>query len=83
MPKGFGQPGKVLKLKKSLHGQCDAPRNWFNHLKSDLEVIGFEQAIDADLCLFLFEKVICLVYVDNCIMIAKETTDINSIIAQL
>ena len=36
MPRGFKQPGKVLKLKKSLCGLKQAPRNFFLHLKGKL-----------------------------------------------
>lgn len=31
MPRGFSQPGKVLKLKRSLYGLCQSPRNFFQH----------------------------------------------------
>ena len=62
-PKGFPEEGKVLKLNKALYGLKSAPKAFFTHLKSNLEAIGFEQAIDIDPCLFISDKVICLVYV--------------------
>jgi Reverse transcriptase (RNA-dependent DNA polymerase) len=64
MPRGFGQAGKVLKLKKSLYGLRQAPRNFFLHLKAQLEAIGFKSQEDFDPCLFMLKNVICLVYVD-------------------
>ena len=33
MPRGFKRPGKVLKLKKSLYGLKQSPRNVFLYLK--------------------------------------------------
>jgi hypothetical protein len=42
MLRGFGQPGKGLKLKKSLYGLKQAPRNFFLYLKEQLEAIGFK-----------------------------------------
>ena len=36
MPRVFGTPGCVLKLKKSLYGLKQSPRNFFNHLNSVL-----------------------------------------------
>jgi hypothetical protein len=32
MPKSFGKPGIVLKLRKSLYGLKQSPRNFFHHL---------------------------------------------------
>jgi Reverse transcriptase (RNA-dependent DNA polymerase) len=65
MPRGFNQTGKVLKLKKSLYGLKQAPWNFFLHLKSKLEAVGFRSQEDLDPCLFISDKVICLVYVDD------------------
>ena len=82
MPQGFGQPGKVLKLKKSLYGAKDAPRNWFLHLKSKLEgpQLNFKSQTDIDPCLFINDKVICLVYVDDCLFFAKDMSDIDEVL---
>ena len=65
MPRGFKQEGKVLKLKKSLYGLKQSPRNFFNHLKTNLIKVGFEQKVDVDPCLFISDKVICITYVDD------------------
>jgi hypothetical protein len=53
MLRGFKQPGKVLQLNRSLHGLCQSPRNFFQHLKSKLEAIGFESQENIDPCLFI------------------------------
>eukprot|EP00957_Ditylum_brightwellii_P173539 13212427-Ditylum_brightwellii.AAC.2 len=37
LPRGWEQPGKVLKLKKSVYGLAHAPLAWFKKLKQGLE----------------------------------------------
>jgi hypothetical protein len=44
MLRGFGEEGKVLKLKKSLYGLKQSRRNLFLHLKSKIEKVGFSQS---------------------------------------
>jgi hypothetical protein len=63
MPRGFKQPGKVLKLNRSLYGLRQSPRNFFQRLKAKLEAIDFESQESIDSCLFISDKVIALVYV--------------------
>ena len=83
MPRGFSEPGKVLKLNKSLYGLKQAPRNFFLHLKDKLEKVGFDQATDVDPCLFISDKVICLVYVDDTLLYAKNMSDIDDVLRKL
>ena len=83
MPRGFAKPGHVLKLKKSLYGLRQSPRNFFKFLKDKLERAGFRQAYEVDPCLFISDKVICLTYVDDCVMVAKETSDIDDMLKRL
>jgi hypothetical protein len=79
MPHGFAKAHKVLKLKKSLYGLKQSPRNFFLHLKGKLEGIGFEQSI-SDQCLFVSDKVVCLVYVDDTLFFAENDEDITAVI---
>ena len=83
MPKGFREEGKVYKLKKSLYGLRQSPRNFYKYLRENLESVGFESAIDVDPCLFISDKVICITYVDDCIMFAEEQADIDEAIERL
>jgi Reverse transcriptase (RNA-dependent DNA polymerase) len=83
MPRGFNQPNKVLKLKKSFYGLKQAPRNFFLHLKSKLERIGFVSQQDLDPCLFISDKVIFLVYVDDTLFYSSKESYINDVIQQL
>jgi hypothetical protein len=82
MPRGFSQPGKVLKLKKSLYGLKQSPRNHFLNLSSKLEDMGF-RASDADPCLFVSKKVIVLIYVDDTLLYSRESTDIDAVVTGL
>jgi hypothetical protein len=59
-----------------------SPRNHFNNLSSKLKTLGFESC-DADPCLFVSEKCICLVYVDDTLMFAQTQSDIESIVKGL
>jgi hypothetical protein len=46
MPRGFVEDRKFLKLKKSLYGLKQSPRNFFLHLEGKLEKFGFTQSDD-------------------------------------
>jgi hypothetical protein len=83
MFRGFRQDGMVLKLKKSLYGLRQSSRNFFSLLKSNLEAIGFEQALDVDPCLFISDTCICLTYVDDCLLYSRTQAHIDQAIAQL
>ena len=65
MPRGFAEQGKVLKLRRSLYGLKQSPRNFFQHLKGKLEAVGLHSQDHVDPCLFMSDKVIVLVYVDD------------------
>ncbi len=83
MPCGFREPGKVLKLKKSLYGLKQSPRNFFLHLKSKLESIGFTNNEELDPCLFVSPNVICLVYVDDTLFYSRRVEHIDEAIERL
>ena len=83
MPRGFSQPGKVLKLKKSLYGLHQSPHNFFLHLKEKLEAVGFNSNEAIDPCLFISNKVICLVYVDDTLFFSPKAEYIEEAIKGL
>jgi Reverse transcriptase (RNA-dependent DNA polymerase) len=83
MPRGFSQSNKVLKFKKSLYGIKEAPRNFFMYLKANLEWIGFKSQTDLDPCLFVSDKVICLVYVEDTLFYSPKESWIDKVIQQL
>ena len=83
MPRGFSEPGCVLKLKKSLYGLRQAPINFFNHIKGKLEHAGFKSNDTIDSCLFISDKVICLVYVDDTLFFSPKQEYIDEAIQSL
>ena len=82
MPRGYTKPGKVLKLNRSLYGLKQSPRNYFLYMKDKLEASGFIQS-KHDACLFFTDKVICLVYVDDTLFFAHNTSEIEEVIDTL
>ena len=83
MARGFSEPGKVYKLKKSLYGLHQCPRNFFLFLKAKLEAVGFSQASEIDSCLFISDKVVCLIYVDDTLLFARNQEDIDEVLYKL
>jgi hypothetical protein len=82
LPKGFKQPGKVLRLKKSIYGLRQSPRNWFLHLKDKFAKVGFKQS-EYDACLFVSDKVIYIVYVDDTLFFSPRQEYIDEMIVKL
>ena len=85
MPKQYEMDGMVLELNKNLYGLCDAPANFFYHLKGELEKRGFEPCKESEPCLFINKDTGCLmlVYVDDCIFFHKDENVIDDAIASL
>jgi hypothetical protein len=52
IPRMFSAEGKVWKLRKSIYGLKQSPRNYFLYMKQKLEQLGFTQS-NADPCLFI------------------------------
>ena len=81
-PQGYEPPNgedMVLKLNKSLYGQAEAPRMWYEKLKKGLEAQEFCTS-KVDPCMFLSKKVIILAYVDDCLLFAKNKKDLDDLI---
>ena len=70
MPQGFAQPGKAYKLKKSLYGLKQSPKNFFNFIKEKFQQAGLIQQVEVDPCLVMSDNVIVLLYVDDTIFIS-------------
>jgi hypothetical protein len=78
MPPGFSVPNQVWKLRKSLYGLAQSPRNYFLYTKDKLIKMGFRQS-DADPCLFISEDIICLIYVDDALLFYKDKKSIDEL----
>ena len=75
---------KILEVTKSLYGDKRAPQLWYKHIKSHLESaeLGFKVA-ESDHCLFLRKDCILVLYVDDCILVAKDQQTIDNILETL
>eukprot|EP00957_Ditylum_brightwellii_P159829 12166044-Ditylum_brightwellii.AAC.1 len=68
--------GHVLKLNCSLYGLKQSSHNFFEFLKKKLLRCGFVQS-QHDHWLFINDKVICLVYVNDCLFFAPDSKNIQ------
>ena len=73
---------KVLKLKKSLYGLKQSPRTFYQHLSQGLQTRGWRPS-DIDPCLFMKEKMICVIYVDDTIFSGPSQKEIESEVTSL
>lgn len=87
MPQGFKQRGKngnykVLKLKKTLYGLRQSPREFWKYITKKLAACGLTQS-KLDPCLFIGEKVICVCYVDDLIFWSRDESHIEELAEML
>ena len=83
MPRGLSKPGCMCKLNKSLCGLRQSPRDFFLDLKENLEAGGLQSMMEVNPCLFISNKVICLMCVDDCIMMSSNQKEIDNVIDAL
>ena len=69
----------MLLFNNILYVQDESSRFWFEKLKYGLEDQHFETS-DYDTYMFIYDKVICLVYVDDCIWFTKDRKYIGELI---
>ena len=88
-PEGFVIPGKehlVCKLKKSLYGLKQSPRQWYKRFDSFMLSRGFKRS-NYDSCVYLkivnISIIYLLLYVDDMLIAAKDKSDIAKLKAQL
>ena len=82
MPKLFEQQGNVFELKQNSYGMCEAPRDFYCHLKKWLEDHRLT-ASPHDHYLFMSKGLIIITYVDNCIFFAWNDKVIEDLISSL
>eukprot|EP00957_Ditylum_brightwellii_P086019 6544312-Ditylum_brightwellii.AAC.3 len=82
LPRGWENQGKVLKLKKSVYGHAQELLAWFKKLKQGLEDTGFRPS-SMDPCLFISDKVIRVIYVDDCLIFARDIKDLDAAIQKM
>lgn len=84
-PEGFDDnPNKVWKLKRSLYGLKQSPRQWNKKFRSFLEERKLSVS-DQDNCVFYRKEplLIIAIYVDDGLVFAKNYSEIEEIINQL
>jgi len=72
----FNDTSHFLQLKCNLYGIKQAAHNWFKHLCTGLLQLGFIQS-STDCCLFLRRDCIIVVYVNDCLIFAKDQSTIQ------
>jgi hypothetical protein len=88
-PEGFAAPGQehlVCRLKKSLYGLKQSPRQWYQKLHSTFVALGFSRCA-SDHCVWVWAKngikVIIPAYVDDLTIACKHTPTLKHIKAEL
>ena len=88
-PKGFivqGQENLVCKLRKSLYGQKQAPRQWYKKFNSFMHRIGLKRCETNHCCYVKFfdnSYIILLLYVDDMLIAGSSIEEINDLKKQL
>jgi hypothetical protein len=83
-PAGFEHKNEklALKLKRNLYGLVQASRNWFLKLSAIYERLGFKQS-KSDPCLFIQKDMIIVLYTDDCLLYARDTKEIYTLMKTL
>lgn len=88
-PQGFqdkDNPQAVCRLRKAIYGFKQAPRAWYNELRTFLLQSGFQNSV-ADASLFIYNRdkslLYMLVYVDDIIIIGNNPAAISRFITSL
>ena len=68
----------VLELHRSLYGQIEAPKLWYEKLKNGMEARNFKTS-ELDPCLFISKKMVCASCVDDCLCWFKDDKTFNKL----
>ena len=87
MPQGFKQYDskgreKVLSLNRSLYGLKQSPRAFWKYMVAKMEKVGMRQS-DFDPCLFIGDKCIAVMYVDDLLMWSTSEENIRELALKL
>ena len=82
MPLGFRKKGKVLKLKKTLYGLRQSPREFWKYLTKAMKKCKMETST-FDPCMFIGERVIAVAFVDDILFWSTDEKYINELGNQL
>ena len=73
-----GQDNAVLKLNKSLYGQDEAARLWYEKLQNGFLDRSFLMSKMYH-CLFMSKTFICVIYVDDFLFWERSQSDIDNV----
>ncbi|KAL7489424.1 hypothetical protein ACHAW6_015024 [Cyclotella cf. meneghiniana] len=82
MPLGFRKSGKVLKLKKTSYGLRQSPRSFWKYLTKAMEAVNMKVS-KLDPCLFVGEKFMAVVFVDDILFWSTDQAYINELGSKL
>ena len=69
LPASWG--GKIVLLKRALYGLRSAPKHWNREFNKHLLELGWNKSIH-DPCLYTKDKLILIIFVDDCILIGNS-----------
>ncbi|OQE08426.1 hypothetical protein PENFLA_c135G06338 [Penicillium flavigenum] len=78
LPEGFEEPGYVCRLLRSLYGLKQAPRIWYQCVHRVLAAHGFTMA-QSDNCVFYKSNCVICVYVDDFLVAAATSHEIDQV----
>ncbi|OQD70189.1 hypothetical protein PENANT_c268G05202, partial [Penicillium antarcticum] len=78
LPEGFEEPGYVCRLRRSLYGLKQAPRIWYQCVHRVLAAHGFTMA-QSDNCVFYKSNCVICVYVDDFLVAASTSHEIDQV----
>ena len=83
-PQGMDGRDVVLKMNKSIYGQIDSPRLFYEHLSRGMKQLGFKPS-ESDPCLFIHKelKLMVLNYCDDQIWLSPDNKLIETYVQKL
>jgi Reverse transcriptase (RNA-dependent DNA polymerase) len=83
-PAELGDRDVVLRMKKSIYGQTNSPKLFYDHLCVGMQQLGFEPTT-SDPCLFIHKehKIMVLNYCDDQIWLSPDNSLIEEYVAKL
>jgi hypothetical protein len=83
-PNGYQGRDVVLRLEKSIYGQMDSPKLFYEHLSTGMTALGFEPTI-SDPCLFVHKTlpIMVLNYCDDQIWLSPDDKHIENYVKKL
>ena len=69
----------IIWLKKSLYGQAEAPRLWYEKLNEVLGKRGFNPS-NVEPCMIISKNLICVQYDDDCLWLYNNQKELEKVL---